>query len=86
MAEFNINISEFKHQITIQRYQKIKDEDNRLVEKWTNLCNSRAKILWTRGSEYIESYGANSEVKSNIKSSFNPVSYTHLTLPTNREV
>lgn len=76
MAEFNINISEFKHQITIQRYQKIKDEDNRLVEKWTNLCNSRAKILWTRGSEYIESYGTNSEVEATFYIRFNYKSIT----------
>ena len=62
MAEFNINTGEFKNPITIERYQKIKDEDNRLVEQWTKLCNSRAKILYTRGTEYIESYGNSSSV------------------------
>ena len=51
MAEFNINISEFKHTITIERFQKVKDEDNRLVEQWSTLCNARAKILYTRGAE-----------------------------------
>lgn len=71
MAEFNINISEFKHPIVIERCQKVKDEDNRLVEQWVNLCNSRAKILWTRGSEYIESYGTNSEIEATFYIRFN---------------
>lgn len=62
MAEFNINISELKHPITIERYQKVKDDDNRLIEKWVNLCNARAKILYTRGAEYIEAYGTNNNV------------------------
>lgn len=64
MADFKINLSEFKHPISIESCQKVKDEDNRLVEQWVNLCNSRAKILWTRGSEYIESYGTNSEIEA----------------------
>lgn len=50
MADFKINPSEFRHPITIERCQKVKDEDNRLVEQWSKLCNARAKILWTRGS------------------------------------
>lgn len=57
---FNINSSELRHSIIIERCQKIKDEDNRLVEQWVNLCNPRAKILYTRGTEYTESYGTNS--------------------------
>lgn len=71
MAEFNININEFKHPITIERCHKAKDEDNRLVDKWVNLCTARAKILWTRGSEYIESYGTNSEVEATFYIRFN---------------
>lgn len=71
MAEFNINTNEFKHKITIERYQKIKDEDNRLIEVWTNLCSARAKVLWTRGSEYIESYGTNSEIEATFYIRFN---------------
>lgn len=62
MGRYRINPGDFKHEIEIQRCQKIKDEDNRLVEQWTALCNVRAKILYTRGSEYIESYGTNSNV------------------------
>lgn len=50
MADFKINPSEFRHPITIERYQKFKDEDNILREQWSKLCNARAKILWTRGS------------------------------------
>lgn len=60
MAEFNINTGEFKHPITIERYTKVKDEDNILREKWDKLCSSRAKILWIRGNEYTENYGVNS--------------------------
>ncbi|MDU4882695.1 phage head closure protein [uncultured Clostridium sp.] len=71
MAEFNINISEFKHTITIERFQKVKDEDNRLVEQWSTLCNARAKILYTRGSEYTEAYGTNSEVEATFYIRFN---------------
>ena len=59
---FDINSSELKNAITIERFQKVKNEDNRLVKQWTKLCNSRAKILYTRGSEYIESYGTNSNI------------------------
>ena len=61
MADFMINPSEFRHPITIERYSKFKDEDNILREEWTKLCSLRAKILWTRGSEYIECYGTRSE-------------------------
>ena len=71
MAEFNINISEFRNPITIERYQKFKDEDNILRKQWTKLCNSRAKILWTRGSEYTENYGTNSEVEATFYIRFN---------------
>lgn len=59
---FNINPSELRHSIIIERCRKIKDEDNRLVEEWTTLCNARAKILYTRGTEYTESYGTSSNV------------------------
>lgn len=59
---FNINPSELRHSIVIERCQRVKDEDNRLIEQWTKLCNSRAKILYTRGSEYVEAYGTNSNV------------------------
>lgn len=71
MAEFKINSSEFRHLITIERYNKFKDKDNRLVERWTKLCNSRAKILWTRGSEYTEAYATNSEVEATFYIRFN---------------
>lgn len=71
MAEFKINTNEFKHPITIERYSKIKDEDNILREEWSKLCSARAKILWTRGSEYIESYGANSEIEATFYIRFN---------------
>lgn len=71
MARYKINPGEFKHPIVIERYQKVKDEDNRLVEQWVNLCNPRAKILWTRGSEYTENYGTNSEVEATFYIRFN---------------
>ena len=71
MAEFNIKISEFKHPITIERCNTVKDEDNRLIEQWSILCSPRAKILWTRGNEYIESYGTNSEVEATFYIRFN---------------
>lgn len=76
MAGFNINISEFKHPVTIERVEKVKDEDNRLVEHWTKLFDARAKILWTRGSEYIESYGTNSEVEATFYIRFNYKSFS----------
>lgn len=71
MSEFNISIGEFKYPIIIERYQKVKDKDNRLVEQWNKLCSARAKILWTRGSEYIESYGTNSEIEATFYIRFN---------------
>lgn len=71
MARYKINPGEFKHPIYIERFQKVKDEDNRLIEQWVNLCNSRAKILWTRGSEYIESYGSNSEIEATFYIRYN---------------
>ncbi len=71
MARYKINPGQFKHMITIERYQKVKDEDNRLVEQWIRLCSTRAKILWTRGSEYTENYGTNSEVEATFYIRFN---------------
>ena len=71
MAEFKINTSEFRHAITIERFSKFKDEDNILREEWSKLCNARAKILWTRGSEYTENYGTNSEVEATFYIRFN---------------
>ena len=71
MAEFKINIGEFKHPIIIERCQKFKDEDDILREEWTQLCTSRAKMLWTRGSEYTENYGTNSEVEATFYIRFN---------------
>lgn len=71
MTRYKINPGEFKHQITIERCQKVKDEDNRLVEQWSTLCNARAKILYTRGSEYTETYGTNSEVEATFYIRFN---------------
>lgn len=71
MARYKINPGEFKHPITIERYSKIKDEDNILREVWVNLCSVRAKILWTRGSEYVESYGTNSEIEATFYIRFN---------------
>ena len=71
MAEFNIKTSEFRHPITIERFSKFKDEDNILREEWSKLCGARAKILWTRGSEYTENYGINSEVEATFYIRFN---------------
>lgn len=71
MAEFNVDVSEFKYPITIERYSKFKDEDNILREDWSKLCSARAKILWTRGNEYIESYGTNSEIEATFYIRFN---------------
>lgn len=62
MSDFYINPSEFKHPIIIERVTKVKDEDNILRDKWIKLCNARAKILYTRGNEYAENYGTNSNV------------------------
>lgn len=59
---YKINLSELKHSIAIERFTKVKDEDNRLVEVWSTLCRSRAKILYTRGAEYTEAYGTKSTV------------------------
>ena len=77
MANFYINPSEFKHPITIERATKSKDNDNRLVETWTKLCNARAKILYTRGTEFAEAYGN----KSNTGVTFY-IRYNHLDLTT----
>ena len=71
MAEFKINTSEFRHSIIIERYSKFKDEDNILREDWERLCGARAKILWTRGSEYTEAYATNSEVEATFYIRFN---------------
>jgi len=71
MADFKINPAEFRHRIEIQRCQKVKDEDKILREDWSKLCSARAKILWTRGSEYIESYTTNSEVEATFYIRFN---------------
>lgn len=71
MSNFKININEFKHPVNIERVTKVKDEDNRLIEQWTTLCNSRAKILWTRGNEYRENYGTNSEVEATFYIRYN---------------
>ena len=62
MSDFYINPSELRHPITIERATKVKDGDNILREQWTKLCGARAKILYTRGSEYTENYGTNSKV------------------------
>lgn len=62
MSNFYINPSELRHLITIERVTKVKDEDNILREEWIKLCGARAKILYTRGSEYTENYGTNSKV------------------------
>lgn len=62
MSDFYISPSEFKHSIIIKRATKVKDEDDILRDKWDKLCSARAKILWTRGSEYTENYGVNSSV------------------------
>lgn len=71
MARYRINPGQFKHMITIERCQKVKDEDNRLIDQWTKLFNARAKVLWTRGSEYIQNYGTNSEVEATFYIRFN---------------
>ena len=71
MAYFKINSAEFRHNIEIQRYKKFKDEDNILREDWTKLCTARAKILWTRGNEYSENYGINSEVEATFYIRYN---------------
>ena len=62
MARYRINPGEFKNKIEIQRCIKVKDDDNRLIEKWTNVYTEKAKILYTRGEEYTEAYGTNSNV------------------------
>lgn len=71
MAKYYINPSEFKHPITIERYKKVKDEDNRLIEQWAKVCAARSKILWTRGSEYAENYGTNSEIEGTFYIRYN---------------
>lgn len=63
MSNFYINPSELRHPITIERVTKGKDEDNIPKEKWGDkLFSARAKILYTRGSEYNENYGTNNKV------------------------
>lgn len=62
MSNFYINPSELRHPIIIERFTKVKDEDNILREKWDKLFSARAKILYTRGSEYTENYGTSSKV------------------------
>ena len=41
------------------------------TSQWSTLCNARAKILYTRGSEYTEAYGTNSEVEATFYIRFN---------------
>lgn len=71
MTKFKINPGEFKHPVTIKRVTKVKDEDNRLIEEWITLYNARAKVLWTRGNEYRENYGVNSEVEATFYIRYN---------------
>jgi SPP1 family predicted phage head-tail adaptor len=71
MSSFTINPAELRHSITIERFTKVKDEDNILREKWIPLCKARAKILNTRGSEYTEAYATNSEVEATFYIRFN---------------
>lgn len=81
MANFYINPSEFKHPITIERSVKAKDNDNRLVENWNKLCNARAKILYTRGSEFAEAYGN----KSNTSVTFY-IRHNHIDITTKDKI
>lgn len=71
MSNFTVNPTELRHEIKIERQTKVKDEDNILRDVWVKLCTARAKILNTRGSEYTENYGTNSEVESTFYIRFN---------------
>lgn len=59
---FYINVSEFKHPITIERFTKGVDEDNIPINVWSKLFDSRAKILNVRGEEFYSAMSVNSKI------------------------
>lgn len=69
--DFNININEFRHSITIERLTQGKDEDNIPFETWQKLFNSRAKVLNVRGEEFYNALSVNSKVSNTFYIRFN---------------
>ncbi len=51
---YKVKSAEFKHPIKIQRLKEARDEDNRPIPLWSDLLDTRAKIIVGNGREFIE--------------------------------
>lgn len=69
--KFTIRSGEFKHPISIERYTTIKDKDKLTIKMWSNLFDTRAKILNVRGDEFYTALSNSARVDVTFYIRFN---------------
>lgn len=72
--KYRINPGELRHKIIFQRYELQKDSDGKPTYIWTNLYETRGKVLNVRGSEYIQAFGTGLSIEKTIYVRYN---HTH---------
>lgn len=71
---FNIKSNELIHKIVFQRYELLKDSDGKPTYIWTDLYETRGKVLNVRGREYIQAFGTGLSIGKTIYVRYN---HTH---------
>lgn len=64
---YNIKSSEFRHPIKIQRLKGERDQENRPVPTWSDLLDTKAKIIVGNGRKFIEINGVMHEVNKTFQ-------------------
>lgn len=66
MSRYRINSGEFKHPITIQKINKIRNEYGELIDTWVDFLEIRAAIYPLSGKDFFAAETTNSEVTHKI--------------------
>jgi SPP1 family predicted phage head-tail adaptor len=66
MSRYRINSGEFRHHITIQKIDKIRNKYGELIESWIDFLEIRAAIYPLSGKDFFAAETTNSEVTHKI--------------------
>ena len=66
MSRYRINPGEFRHQITIQKIDKIRNDYGELIDTWVDFLEIRAAIYPLSGKDFFVAETNNSEVTHKI--------------------
>ena len=72
MSKFTINAGKYRHPITIQKQELVRDSYGAVTENWVDVIKVRAGVYPLSGKEYLSVYNIPSDLSHKVQMRYLP--------------